>query len=649
MFPDYQNTIENAQGSTIQRETRATPIPSSIGIAALARAGLSVGSWWSEKRDRDLRNFWKKSDHLSGAIYSMTSKMTAITFTIVARDSSNQADVDQAKKLTEILHGAAQFGSGWEVFFSAFVEDLLTQDNGAFAEIIGPGDPSGPLTGTPISVAHLDSARCQRTSNPIYPVLYRDIAGKLYKLHFTRVMYAAQMPSPAREMNGVGFCAVSRCISVAQTLIDILTYKQEKLGSRPHRAILITKGGLDPKDVADAFSMAEQTMDNQGLSRYSKVVVAGSSSMEDAGLQVVELSSLPDGFDERTSVELGMSTIALAFGMDPNELFPNLNASASRADALVQHLKQRGRGPGQILQIVESLFNYKFLPARFQMVFEYQDEAQDRQTAETRRIQTERTNIELINGAMNKRAAREQMLTTGYMDQAQFDMLELSDGRLDDGTDILTTLYKKEPALDPYRDLDVDDPLDWVKNDPKKCALKAHQQILSLRHAIADIAPGDKLSAMRVEALRLLAALIKVKQIYLYILRSGAKDDVGKMIAADEAHAMIDADPELGQDIIAQTQTNQINNGHIAPENGQPLPPDSNAATVSRNMSAKVGPSTAQTGKKPTPGRSFAKVDPAASGFQAQINPRDLTRPRAVDNNPAAKEMEAGEQTNDPF
>ena len=62
---------------------------------------------------------------------------------------------------------------------------------------------------------------------------------------------------------------------------------------------------------------------------------------------------LPDGFDEQTSILYGMAAIALAFGVDARELFPAMSAGATRADALLQHLKQRGKGPGQILQMTE--------------------------------------------------------------------------------------------------------------------------------------------------------------------------------------------------------------------------------------------------------------------------------------------------------
>ncbi len=87
------------------------------------------------------------------------------------------------------------------------------------------------------------------------------------------------------------------------------------------------------------------------MSRYSKIAVVGSASLPEASLTMTDLAGLPDNFDERTSMELGMATIALAFGMDARELFPSLTSGSTRADALIQHLKQRGKGPGQIVQL----------------------------------------------------------------------------------------------------------------------------------------------------------------------------------------------------------------------------------------------------------------------------------------------------------
>jgi hypothetical protein len=505
--------IDQVTQNTIQSAARSDQMfgGSSNLFLVMAHGGSIVSPWWSPTRDHQLRAFWKKSDHLAGAVYTMTSKMTAIPNKIVARDTSIRAHVEQADYLTDVLQSASGIGGeGWIRTYGKFVEDLVTVDNGAFMEIIGLGDPLGPILGQAISVAHLDSTRCTRTGNAIYPVVYQDIDGKIYRLHRSRVMYAAQQPSPIAEMYGVGVSSVSRCINVSQTLIDILMYKQEKLGSRPQRQLIITQGGLDPVDIQNAFFVAESEMDNIGLRRYSKMVIGGSSSMPEGDLKVIDLSSMPDGFDEETSITLGIATIALAFGIDARELFPSLSSGSTKADALLQHLKQRGKGPGQILQDTEQLFNYKFLPAHLRFVFDFQDDAQDRQIAEIREIRANRRVQDLTTNALTKRALREQMYEDGDISNQQFERLELDDGRMPDGIPVTSLFYKKDGEFSRYLDLGVADPLNVQKNDPEKMIKKIAERRFE---AMTDIANATTL-ATKNQMSRVLSALDQAEMRY---------------------------------------------------------------------------------------------------------------------------------------
>ena len=207
-MPDITSVIDESRSLTIQDRGRTTEERFSsnvLGVPWIAAAGDIIPAWWSPARDVALRNFWKKSDHLSGALYSMTSKMTAIPHKVVARDTAIKAHVEEAEVMTAVLNAAVEYGKGWVSFYCKFTEDLLSQDNGAFCEIIGEGRKDGPVIGRPVAVAHLDSARCQRTGSAEYPVIYTDTDGKRYKLHYTRVMETSQMTSPIAEMFGVGF------------------------------------------------------------------------------------------------------------------------------------------------------------------------------------------------------------------------------------------------------------------------------------------------------------------------------------------------------------------------------------------------------------------------------------------------------------
>ena len=507
------NTIQQAREQTVQSHVNQ-PVDETGGFMSLlwmARAGMYISPWWSPARDIELRKFWKQSDHLSGAIYTMLAKMTTIPFKVVARDQANKDHVKQANEITENLTGGAQFGAGWGTFFSQFVEDLLTTDNGGFAEIIGPGRPDGPITGRPTTVAHLDSSRCQRTNNVEYPVIYMDVEGTRYKMHYTRVMYMSQMTSPMAQMNGVGFCATSRCMNVAQTLVDILTFKQEKLGSRPHRAIVLTQGGLAPDDVRQAFAMAETDMDQQNLARYSKIVIAGDSSLPEADLSIKELTSLPDGFDEETSTILGMATIALALGVDARELFPAMGSGATRADALLMHLKQRGKGPGQILQVTEQSFNHKYLPPHLELIFDFQDDAQDRQIADIKMVRASKRKQDLDSGALSVRVVREQMLDTGDLTREQFERIELAEGRLEDGMHVLTLFYSDDARTKDLLSIGVDDPLDLDSVDVEAMIIVVRERISEINRVLMN----TRSDPTRTKALQALMAMIYLEKYYL--------------------------------------------------------------------------------------------------------------------------------------
>lgn len=503
--------IEQSRRQSVQSDTKLNSGSGFHVVDYMVRAGEYIPSWWSTARDKELRRFWKKSDHLSGAIYAMESKMTAIPCKVVARDPSIHEHVQQADFMTEVVLRGAEFGRGWANFFAPFVEDMLTQDNGAFGEILGAGPKTGPIVGAPFSVAHLDSARCQRTGNIEYPVIYRDENNDSYKLHYSRVMFTSQMASPIREMYGVGFCAVSRAINVTQTLIDILIYKQEKLGSRPMRELIITQGGLAPEDLAGAFQLAARSMDNQGLSRYAKIVLAGLAALPDAAVQRIPLSELPDGFDEETSITLGMAAIALALGVDARELFPAMSAGATRADALLAHIKQRGKGPGQIIQTTELLFDAKFLPPHLAFQFDFQDDEQDRQQAEIRNIRAEGTERNINTGALNTRVSREQMLENGDITKTQFEYMELEDGRLSDGTSVLTLFYKTDPAYKRHLNMGIPDPLDIFAQDPVAMSQVIIEKMQEVSRFIANATNLiEKHTA--VQCLFALAALQKVYQ-----------------------------------------------------------------------------------------------------------------------------------------
>jgi hypothetical protein len=502
--------VNTTQDSIQARARGELPISPGMLLMRLLSGAYTLPPWWSPARDTALREFVQKVDHLSGAVYTMTSKMTSIPFKIVPLDYTNEEQVAQAEIEYEKLMYNSEFGDGWEAFYGKCVEQLLTTDNGMFAEVVGPGLKDSILVGRPYGVAALDSSRCQRTGHPIFPVIYHDIDGKMYKLHYTRVMFRAQQESPRADMLSVGYSAVSRCINVSQNLYDIAIFKQEKMGSRPRRDMFVTRGGLDPEDMQSAFTLIDSTQDQMGLSRYAKSPIVGNSAIPEAEVQHIILSSMPDGFNEESSTMLGVATIALAFGVDARELFPTMGGGATRADALLAHLKQKGKGPGSIIQIMESSFKFKFLPPYLKMVFDYQDDAEDMQAAEIRHVRSQARQRDLLSGAIDERVAREKMLADSEITQRQFELMELEDGRMKDGSNVLTLFFAKNGRMKKLLALEgVDNPLTISENDPDFVKMRASEGIArTYEEYQASKNDVRKLTALQAEAA--LKALVKL-------------------------------------------------------------------------------------------------------------------------------------------
>ncbi len=100
MFADMSSIIDQSRSQSIQEQTDYRSGVGGVGLVWLARAGLQISPWWSPQRDIELANFWKKPDHLAGAVYTLEARMTSIPFRIEARDPSVSEHVRQADQLT---------------------------------------------------------------------------------------------------------------------------------------------------------------------------------------------------------------------------------------------------------------------------------------------------------------------------------------------------------------------------------------------------------------------------------------------------------------------------------------------------------------------------------------------------------------------
>lgn len=458
--------LNNMMAASASSQELTGPQGSGVGwlLNWLGDSNGLIAPWWSMQRDIELRTFWRDCDYLAGAIYAMVARIITLPFRVLPYDPTIELHVRQAEEFTSQLVASTEWYRGWNVGMARFLIDHLTQDNGGFLEVIGEGAPDGPIMGRFLGVVHRDSAKCQRTSDPRFPVIYRLDRGEAYKLHHTRVIEYSSMPSPDSRMNYVGFCSVSRCLNIARNLLDIMIFEQEKMGSRPPRTVLVGSK-IGTKQLSEAFQMANEVMDAQGLKRFAKTILIGNPD-EDINLSMLDLAAVPDGFDKDASVKIGVAAIALALGIDFRELWPATVTGATKADASIQHLKAKGKGFGEIIQMIERLFGRKVLPAHLYLKFDYQDDEEDSLRAEIRRTRSESYKNNLESTAVTQRIVHEWMLENGELNEVQFEQVELENGRLPDGAPVLTLFATSDPDFRLLLDLGVSDPVDVKTNNP---------------------------------------------------------------------------------------------------------------------------------------------------------------------------------------
>lgn len=423
----------------------------------LAQTGNLAPAWWSTGRDEYLMRHWPECPLFAGAAYNIAAKLATVPPLIEPRDPTMKSHRDLAEQYSIQLYEGSEFGRGWIEFAMKWHIDRWTQDNGAIGEVIGDGPKSGPIHGPALGLANLDASRCTRTGNPEFPIVYtRAGDGKKFKLHHSRVIYGSQMPSTRDDMHGVGLCWYSRCMLSAQGIVDDITYKAEKLGSRPKRAILVGKK-MSIDMVSNAFRMADEAGDNASLTRMSVLPVVANPDAADVGIDLVDLASLPDGFDWKEDANVAMYIIALTGGFPVRWLWPATVVGATKADAMIQHMVGAMSGTAHELGTLALLLGGsergmthqagKFLPPSLKIRFDVTDDWIDDIQAGIKRVRAESRERDLLDGAVTIRVTREHMLQAGEITEAQFRQMELEDGRTQDGLPVDTLFYGDNPFL----------------------------------------------------------------------------------------------------------------------------------------------------------------------------------------------------------
>jgi len=401
-------------------------------IASIAESMVQFGQD-PRLRDLQLRAFWPTEPLLASAVYN-----------IVSRNASFKWELDgppRTVKAVQEMFQNANFGKGWTDFITKLQVDLFTQDNGAFFEIIrsGPGRDS-----VPISFAHLDAGACRRTGVHDWPVIYTDRYGAEHKLKPWQVVSIEEFPSPIEKMNGIQLCAVSRVLRAAQLLRDVGIYKREKLSGNTPTSIHLV-GGINEKELTDSLQQHGQHQMQQQYMRYIKpLIFAPVDPTVDVSHVELKLKSLPDNFDEETTLKWYISQLAMGFGADYQEFAPlpggNMGTSSQ---SMVQHMKARGKGPALFMQLITQTLNYRnIIPRNVLFRYDEQDPAADMEKWDVLKKKADTYKVYLDGGVYTPEAVLQMQLDDGDISQEIFDMI--TQGAPDVTPD--TTGHQDEPV-----------------------------------------------------------------------------------------------------------------------------------------------------------------------------------------------------------
>lgn len=390
-------------------------------------------------RDKQLRDFWPTESILSGTIYSIAIRNAAMDLAFDGPPRTVQA-------IQQLFNGA-NLGKGQLDFFTKLVVDLLTQDNGAHFELIRESDSEdSPVIG----ISHLDAQRCQRTGSVDEPIIYIDRLGGRHKLKWYQVISLTELPSPIETMNGMQYCFVTRVLRAAQVLRDMSIYKREKIGGRGPTDIHLV-GGVAQTRLDDKLKIDAERADNKGLMRYmDAMVVAGLDPTQSVSLVTIPIKSLPDGFDEDTTLKWYVAWLALNAGMDYQDLapLPGGNLGTSQQSVTLDR-KSRGKGPAYYQKMILQALNFHgVIPRTVTAKYDEQDNAAALDEANLNTAKVEYYGALVQSVGMPKQVVYQMMADAGDIDETILQLLEQEDVT-EDVTATDTTPYTQPQQVQP--------------------------------------------------------------------------------------------------------------------------------------------------------------------------------------------------------
>lgn len=195
-------------------------------------------------------------------------------------------------------------GQGFRTLQEFNAYNYYATDLGAIVEIETQGK-KGPL----LNLYHTDPTRFRLGRKRILKYDGQTIwqPEQYYRL--------ASQKTTQDKYNQLGYCAVSRCIKLAQTMLAIVTHNLEKLGHIAPKGILFIQAeDLTQESWEEAMEARKAVyITNTGNQYYDEVVTIVDRAAKG---DLLALSQLPDGFDTFMFTDYMLKAYALAFNRD---------------------------------------------------------------------------------------------------------------------------------------------------------------------------------------------------------------------------------------------------------------------------------------------------------------------------------------------
>lgn len=391
-----------------------------INVALQATADLPEWGTLVQRRDIMLRQFLATEPFAAAAFASVVSRYATFSWTL------NGAGPRTTARLQYMLN-TANFGAGWGDFICELAMDYLTQDKGAFVELIRTADsPDSPVIG----IRALNALQCWSTGNPEIPVMFRNemdgqyIPLKWYQVHHIREIPMHSPIARAARAYRLQLCALSRAFLHVRAFRSTIEYLDEKTSGRHHKAIHVI-AGVGKNEVDDALARQAAAADEKFLRRYIQpVVIAPLSPESKPAVATLELSTMPDGWDQQKLMTQYLTLLSMALLCDYQELapLPGGNIGTGTQSAVLDK-KSKAKGAGLFRKLITHMMNNVVLPEGCEFKFDEQDLDEDKAAAEAREIRAKGRALMKAIGEVDVLGARQMSLDDGDISPELFEAM----------------------------------------------------------------------------------------------------------------------------------------------------------------------------------------------------------------------------------